>query len=362
MRDSDGPGRILDVTTTVLSDFRVLVRTGVLIVAAVAGSGCHSPGPTAPPPPTTLLISCPADLNLQSEDGISANRDVVSLVQVTGGTPPTTKSCPAGASGVFPVGSTPVTCQANDSAGQSTSCAFTVRVTAIPRLRYTKLLAFGDSITYGTDALPVATTMAVLVPWSYPSNLATTLGIRYPLQTFTVANAGKPGEQVDDPDTLDRFRLEYSLAQPELVILLEGTNDLKSIEDVDPAIDAMERLIGEARNQGSVVVLGSLLPPRPSPLRETLAELVPVYNERLRDVALVHDATYVDLYTSFAANMSLIGDDDLHPTKEGYVKMAELFADALMKFETIGPATTSPGVTMLRGALARRRAIASRAR
>jgi len=65
--------------------------------------------------------------------------------------------------------------------------------------------------------------------------------------------------------------------------------------------------------------------------------LVDKYNNELRQMAAKKGAILVDVNAQFP--VSLIGQDSLHPTEEGYQKIAEIFLDAIKaKYEI--PAST----------------------
>ena len=102
-------------------------------------------------------------------------------------------------------------------------------------LRITRILAFGDSMTAGTTSPPFSLrALDAGLAQSYPFKLQTLLSSRYSSQTVSVFNAGFAGRKAFE----DRSRLARSIADssPELVILMEGANDLNSI--VGPAVNA----------------------------------------------------------------------------------------------------------------------------
>ena len=99
-------------------------------------------------------------------------------------------------------------------------------------LRITRILAFGDSMTEGTVS-PQFTFHAIDAgkPESYPFKLQTLLAARYSSQTVAVFNAGFAGQKASQ----DRSRLARAISEtsPELLVLMEGANDLNSV--VPPA-------------------------------------------------------------------------------------------------------------------------------
>src|SRR5262245_58692118 len=107
----------------------------LLFVAA-----CSSP---ANPSPDTLTITCPETKQVQSDDGISAV--VTFFPSVSGGIAPVLAECTPPSGSRLPIGTTQVTCTAQDSRRRSSVCLFNVRVTSPPRLSQTRFVAFGGS-------------------------------------------------------------------------------------------------------------------------------------------------------------------------------------------------------------------------
>lgn len=207
------------------------------------------------------------------------------------------------------------------------------------KLGVTRYLAFGDSLTYGTDSPPVQT--FDVVPGSYPSELERLLAERYPLQaqSISVLNAGLRGEHAVDAASRRRLTGELSQAspRPNVVFIMEGANDLVFVTlgftTMQRIVDALDAMLDEARREGMIACLVSVLPQRPGGRQADTAPLVPLLNDRLRDLAMRRSVAYIDLYSVFAARMSLIGADDLHPTKEGYLVLAQTLAGVLRMFE-----------------------------
>ena len=115
------------------------------------------------------------------------------------------------------------------------------------------VLAFGDSLTFGTGAGPGE---------SYPEVLSGLIG-------RTVVNAGVPGEVSTDgllrlPALLDR-------EQPALLLLCHGGNDQLQRLDPNQLADNLRAMIRSARDRGIAVALiavpapGLTLAPPPAP-------------------------------------------------------------------------------------------------
>lgn len=163
------------------------------------------------------------------------------------------------------------------------------------------VLAFGDSLTFGTGAGPGE---------SYPEVLSGLIG-------RTVVNAGVPGEVSTDgllrlPALLDR-------EQPALLLLCHGGND--QLQRLDPArlADNLRAMIREARDRNITVVLIAVPAPglslRPLPLYAGIAD----------EFGLAADLeTVADILGDRA-----LKSDYIHPNAAGYRRLALAVADLL---------------------------------
>ena len=260
-----------------------------------------------------------------------------------GGKPPVTVTCRPESGSPFKVGQTTVICTATDAVGQADSCSFAVTVLPPPRLVATTFVGFGDSITAGESGLGVLSGTAALEPFSrfrptvllpasqwYTTVLQQSLAARYRTQTPTVANAGKTGEAVLDPDTFPRFASVLS-AGYQVVLLMEGTNDLyaRDARLVQPTVEGLRRMVLYARGQGRQVFIATIPPIDPSGFRGATYgwSLVPDLNAGIRSMAASTNVPLVDVYAGFTNN--LLGPDGLHPNADGYARIAELFFAAI---------------------------------
>lgn len=163
------------------------------------------------------------------------------------------------------------------------------------------ILAFGDSLTYGTGAGKDD---------SYPARLADLSGL-------TVINAGKPGElsaagRQRLPALLDRHR-------PDLLILCHAGNDMLRKQELDRAAGNLQAMIRIARDSGSDVLL--LAVPAPA--------LFPGDAPFYREVAT---ATGTPLLADALADILSTPNlkaDAVHPNKAGYDRLAHTILDKL---------------------------------
>ena len=163
------------------------------------------------------------------------------------------------------------------------------------------VLAFGDSLTFGTGAGPGE---------SYPEVLSGLIG-------RTVVNAGVPGEV--STDGLDRLPALLDREQPALLLLCHGGND--QLQRLDPArlADNLRAMIREARDRNIAVVLIAVPAPglslRPLPLYAGIAD----------EFGLAADLeTVADILGDRA-----LKSDYIHPNAAGYRRLALAVADLL---------------------------------
>jgi len=332
----------------------------VALVAFLQGCGGSSTGPTPVTEPPTL--TCPADIHATSQDGGPVNV-AFDLPTASKGAPPVTVSCVPGSGSSFPLGTNSVSCTATDSQARHANCSFSVVISAVPVLKHVKFLAFGDSVTEGTISSPCPANeafdtlwmkMAVVAPQSYPYKLQALLAARYTSQMVSVTNEGKAGENVATgsarlPGVLDK-------TEPEVLLLLDGFNDLlaagrKGTFDTEiPRIAGeLEDMVKEGRSQNASVLLATLPAGDPAGCRGQGAPGIPALNDRIRRIAADEGATLVDLYGGLGGSPTgVIGIDGLHPTDDGYTKMAQVWFDAIRgAFEQPSPTVASGAVLVV---------------
>lgn len=166
------------------------------------------------------------------------------------------------------------------------------------------ILAFGDSLTYGTGADHQSE--------SYPAVLAELSG-------KTVINAGVPGEI--SREGLARIGQLLAEHQPELVLLCHGGNDLIRKLDTDALKQNLSRMIGLIREQGAQVVMLSVPKPgvflKPAPLYREVAE---------REQVLLENDIIADIESETA-----LKSDAIHPNAQGYQLLARRVAELLQQ-------------------------------
>jgi len=215
-------------------------------------------------------------------------------------------------------------------------------VSRIPTITRTRFLAFGDSTTAGEVTIPVSFgasgqgaawgPLRVVPEASYPTQLRAFLTGRYTAQTASiqVTNAGRSGEGATDGAL--RFPGVLSSSNADVVLLLEGYNDLSLYgrRGINVGIAGLDAMAKEARNRGARVFIAALTPSRPGGVNTLDQELIVEYNDRVRTMAAGEGAVYVNLFDAFLPSLATyVGVDGLHPTEAGYRRMAEEFLTAI---------------------------------
>ncbi len=163
------------------------------------------------------------------------------------------------------------------------------------------ILAFGDSLTFGTG---------VHKNESYPSVLAERIG-------RTVINAGIPGEV--SAKGLNRLPSLLKQHDPELVVLIHGGNDLLRRQSRSAAAGNLESMIGLAREHGADVVMLGV--PQPG----LVLSVAPFYEEVAEKMQVPFDGDAIPDILQYPANKS----DAVHPNEKGYAMMAEAVIELL---------------------------------
>lgn len=340
-----------------------LLAAVTLAVTLVACSESTVVPPVAPSPLNPdrigeLAIACPADIQVQSPDG-QPTPIAFQLANPEGGEAPVTAGCIPESGSSFPIARNRITCTASDKLGQSASCTFDAVVLPPPTLQVTTIMAFGDSLTEGEVALPISETirLAVEVHNAYPTKLQARLRQAYQVQSATVINEGQSGERADWAPP--RLQAALSRHRPDVVLLMEGTNDLNSPDATELsydvlALDGIEEMLDRIAAAGADAILATIPPIRSSADSESVA-LVGPYNAALRSIALSRGVPLVDVHAVLSSGncqgMSCIGVDNLHPTVEGYELIAAAFFERIVELYDIPvvvPTVTETGTTTWR--------------
>lgn len=169
------------------------------------------------------------------------------------------------------------------------------------------VLAFGDSLTFGTGAAATQ---------SYPAELERLSGRK-------VVSAGVPGEVSASglarlPAVLDRVR-------PQLLILCHGGNDILRKLDSAALAGNLRAMVRLARDRGVAVVLIAV--PKPG----LFPSANPIYAEIAAEFGLpIEPDALVDILTN-----NELKSDPIHPNAQGYTLLAKRVAELLKKAQAL---------------------------
>jgi len=165
------------------------------------------------------------------------------------------------------------------------------------------VLAFGDSLTFGTGAAPGE---------SYPALLERGIARK-------VVNAGVPGETSEEG--LQRLPQALDEVKPKLLVLCHGGNDFLRRLDERRAGDNVRAMIVLARDRGIPIVL--LATPKPG-----LPPSIPVfYGEIAAELRLPFD----DVVVKSVLFDNSLKSDMVHPNAKGYARIAAAVEKVLRK-------------------------------
>jgi acyl-CoA thioesterase I len=165
------------------------------------------------------------------------------------------------------------------------------------------IVAFGDSLTYGTGAAEHE---------SYPAVLSQLIGRE-------VIGAGVPGEVTAQglarlPEVIDEY-------QPKLVIVCLGGNDMLRKAGTAEIKSNLHAIIKTLRDRGIAVILVGV----PQPALITRAP--DFYSELAREFGIPYEGKIV---TSVLYSPGMKADP-IHPNAKGYRRIAEALADLLRR-------------------------------
>jgi lysophospholipase L1-like esterase len=239
-----------------------------------------------------------------------------------------------------------------------------------PILETDLTLAFGDSITYGTtsvncDMSPNFYCSSYIPDQAYPVRLRNLLRARYPNQTnIDVLNAGISGEcvylsgcQSNGGDSGGRRFLnilDSADDASDLVVILEGVNDLNHDVSIPAITDRLRQMVQSAKSQGKNVILSSLTPVK-APLDhvnestvfwKANPDRVWSLNAAIDGLAAAEGVPRVNMFAAFGSGpgaldcnftpscRALLSPDGLHPNAAGYARMADVInAKIVEQFE-----------------------------
>jgi acyl-CoA thioesterase-1 len=165
------------------------------------------------------------------------------------------------------------------------------------------VLAFGDSITFGTGAGETQ---------SYPALLQDLIGRK-------VHSAGVPGEV--SAAGLARLPSAIDYYKPQLLILCSGGNDFLRKLGKQQAAENIRAMVRVAREKGVAVMMIAV--PEPG--------LLPSPPDFYKDIAREFGIPYEDAALASILRDNELKSDMVHPNAKGYARLAAAVAGVLRK-------------------------------
>jgi lysophospholipase L1-like esterase len=172
------------------------------------------------------------------------------------------------------------------------------------------IVALGDSITYG-----------------YPYT---------PNESWVYRVAGRCGQQIINQgicgdttgDMAARFARDVLPLKPDAVILLGGANDIFSCLDLGTMTENMAGMVYQAEQQGILPILGL-----PTPCDFDEKNQLSEFRLWIIEFACEQSLPVIDFYTHLLSDKGKFVDglavDGIHPSLQGYKRMAEIAAPVL---------------------------------
>ncbi|MFD1096518.1 SGNH/GDSL hydrolase family protein [Salegentibacter chungangensis] len=142
------------------------------------------------------------------------------------------------------------------------------------------------------------------------------------------------------PQMLLRFMQDVIDLQPEVVVILAGTNDIAGntgYASVDMITDNIKAMAQLAETNNIEVVLSSILPVADYPWRPGLepVEKIAAVNTWLREYAQMNNFIYLDYFSHMKNSengmRAELSEDGVHPNKKAYSLMQPLAKEAIEK-------------------------------
>ena len=180
-----------------------------------------------------------------------------------------------------------------------------------------KIVFLGDSLTYGFGTYP---------EHAYPYVAAQKLHIH-------AINKGENGDLTCGMSA--RFRNDVLDCHPDTVVILGGTNDILNAVSLESTMGFIDEMVQTAHTHHIQVHLGIPMAPDASQMLEFGFSPLKIKRilgrfEQYHD-AIVHycrqqHITYIDFYKEYPAHLFI---DGIHPTADGYHKMADIYINAI---------------------------------
>lgn len=175
-----------------------------------------------------------------------------------------------------------------------------------------EIIAFGDSITAGTGS----------ESGGYPPRLEKILKSNG--KPCTIYNLGIPGERTHQG--LERIGEVLDTYPADAILIMEGTNDIRSGYPVQTTKLNLQLMINIAKEKGVIPILSTLTPSDQS----NSEILIPTkYNPMIKELAEQNGIPLVDQYGAVEKIWDALNDDGIHPNDKGYLYLAKTWDNTL---------------------------------
>jgi acyl-CoA thioesterase I len=152
-----------------------------------------------------------------------------------------------------------------------------------------------------------------------------------------------PGAGTEQLDGALELFLE-SEAEPNLVTVWTGANDVIRGEDADDFEGELEDMFERLRDRTDGVIVAANIPDltelprfREEPDDDVTRERIEEFNEIIAERAEDHDALLVDLYSEPVEDDLVSDEDGFHPNDEGHQRIADEFLDVILPALGLAP-------------------------
>ncbi|MFA7158131.1 MAG: GDSL-type esterase/lipase family protein [Kiritimatiellia bacterium] len=184
-------------------------------------------------------------------------------------------------------------------------------------------LAFGDSITYGGG------TSSGGPPTAYPMLLETKLKDNYP-GYFLSINAGNPGETTSEG--LTRFALWLDTNDPDLVLIMEGTNDEFFNDPYSTTESNLRSMVQMVLMRGKNAIIATIPPVISNSYRDRSAQQARImgFNPRIYQIAADYNIPLAPVFEAITAvpnwqNALMDQPSANHPNDAGTAVIRDVF-------------------------------------
>jgi lysophospholipase L1-like esterase len=190
-----------------------------------------------------------------------------------------------------------------------------------------KVVAFGDSITFGVLELQ-RRSLGLTTSNNYPNILQGKL--KRLDSAWQVINEGQPGEH--SYEGAARIGGVLRSDKPGYILIMEGANDAQQCGDSTVVVNSLQAMVLSAKANKTIPILGTITPSfRNNPCADDIIDRA---NAGIRGIAAAQNIVLAEIFNGMNQR-DLFGQspdrDPLHPNDQGYAVMADIWYNALLQ-------------------------------